>query len=115
MTGNALGLRLLLSLCITLATELPLGRLLFRFSGEDLTVCALINGITNPACVLLFTAAQAAFSLSVPGSKGVLEAAVVLCEGVLCKKHTALARPFLCSLVLNACSFGLGLALQTVF
>lgn len=107
MSGWTLSLGV--SLGLTLAFELPFATL-WGLRKRDLTLCALVNLLTNPlvvVCTLLWRA-------YVPHPDwpllAALETAAVVAEGLLYRDlGERIRRPMLFSLCANALSYGSGL------
>lgn len=108
-----------MSLLITLAISLAL-TLLFELAfalltgkRADLLLVLLVNVLTNPAVVLLYTLSQQYTPLHAIAVKAVLEVLAVLTEALYYRHYaSAIKRPFLFSLAANAVSFGLGLVIN---
>ena len=104
------------SLGLTLVIELMLAFVFRVRSKRGLLIVLLANVLTNPVAVFLCMASGLSpgrgyylFQLGV-------EAAVVLAEGFIYSRFRedlrAAVKPFLLSLILNACSYGAGLILN---
>lgn len=103
------------SLGLTLLFELGFA-LLCRLRGRDLALCALANVLTNPPVVLLALLWRVYVPLPGWWPMPLLEASAVLTEAAIYRRDAAhIRRPLLFSLCANALSYGLGLALNTVF
>lgn len=108
---SGLGISLLVSLGLTLFIELTLATFL-RFSRADLVTVLLVNIVTNPLAVLLYTVlhtsiAVPAFILLIP-----IELLVFFGEGLTYRLGTDRKHPFLDSILLNAASCGFGLLIN---
>ena len=105
-----------ISLGLTLLIEMPLAFGLGVRKRRGLFIVFLVNVLTNPAAVLVCLLIRPAagdlyllFQISV-------EIVVVITEGIVYNQFreemSAKLKPFLLSLVLNACSYGLGLVIN---
>lgn len=112
-----LPLILVRSLTITLAIETAAAALLGVRSMRGILIVALVNVLTNPLLVLCTFLAQ---YVTVRTVYCVIlfffEAAAVLAEGLIYRRtvRTKL-HPLLLSLILNACSFGAGVAVNALW
>ena len=106
---------LLLSLGLTLALEVPFAYLWGLRGRHDLTLCVLVNVLTNPAVVAAYwylacRTGAPRLALQLP-----LEAAAVAVEAACyagCGRN--IRRPVLLSLCANAWSYGAGLLLAAL-
>lgn len=103
------------SLGLTLLFE-GLFALLWGLRGRDLTLCMLVNLLTNPPLVFLVLCwrqfGPGPGWLPVP----LLEAAAVLAEGHIYRRDGEhIRRPLLFSLCANALSYSLGLLVNALF
>ena len=112
-----LPLILLRSLAVTLALETAAAALLGCRGKRELAVVALVNLLTNPPLVIItflvqYVAARPVYYAVL----AVCEAAAVLTEAFIYKKSIKTRlRPLLFSLLLNALSFGAGLAVNALW
>lgn len=102
---------MLRALLLTEALELGFS-LLWGLRREELGLVLLMNIMTNPAANLLHYIFV--YLLGWPRVPVVLllEAAVVITEGLCCR--SMLARPWRFALLVNGFSYGVGLLLQTI-
>lgn len=102
---------MLRALLLTELLEVGLS-LLLGLRREKLTLVLLMNIMTNPAANLLHYILV--FLLGLPRAPVVLllEAAVVVAEGLCCRE--LVRRPWLFALAVNGFSYGIGLLLQTI-
>ena len=110
---------LIISLVLTEAFEMPFCTVAWRFGGRDLAVCALVNVVTNPPVVLLYTMTRLQLTAVdrvayMPLAVAVLEFAAVLVEWLFYRRCTDKKHPFLISLTANAFSYGLGLVVTSL-
>lgn len=105
---------LMLSLLISLSLTLLLEEAFALVWGlRDLGLVALMNVITNPAAVTLWFLARRILHWNGLWLVLLLEALVVLAEGLCCRGQ--IKRPWTFALLVNLFSYGTGLLLQTFF
>lgn len=99
--------RFVIALLLTVAVEVPLS-LLVGMRRKELITVLLVNCLTNPIAMLLYWVLCARTSLSHLLLRFLIEATVVLTEGWIYARGTDRKHPYLCSLALNAASYGVG-------
>lgn len=107
---------IVINLLITLAVEVPLAIALGVRKMRDIQTVFLTNCVTNPTVVsihfllLHFGATYATILAAILA----MELAVVLCEGLVYRKLLPRGKlnPYVLSLILNACSYGVGIVLE---
>ena len=105
-------LSLLISLSLTLLLEEAFA-LVWGLRGRDLGLVALMNVMTNPAAVTLWFLARRILHWNGLWLVLLLEALVVLAEGLCCRGQ--IRRPWTFALLVNLFSYGMGQLLQTFF
>ena len=109
---------LALSLSLTLIIEMSLAAVFRVRTKRGLLIVFLANVLTNPAVVVLCGTLGPYLGKWFLPFQLLAEAAAVLVEGNVYrqfpKEMKAALPPFLLSLVLNACSYGTGLLLNTL-
>lgn len=108
---------LIISLLLTEALEIPFCAAVWRSGARDIGVCVLVNVVTNPPVVLLYSLArQWLFERGaggyMPAVTAALEISAVLVEWIFYRRCTEAKRPFLLSLTANAFSYGAGLLIN---
>ena len=104
-----------LSLGLTLLFELPFA-FLWGLRKGDITLCILVNVLTNPIVVLCTLLWRAFVPYPDRPAVAFLELAAVITEGLLYRdlgEH--IRRPVLLSLCANALSYSLGLLINHIF
>ena len=100
------------SLGLTLAFELPFAAL-WGLKKRDLTLCALVNLLTNPLVVVCTLLWRHYVPLPEFLPVAALETAAVVTEGLIYRElGERIRRPMLFSLCANALSYGLGLLIN---
>ena len=113
MSGWLLSLGL--SLGLTLLFEVPFAAL-WGLRRRDLSLCVLVNVLTNPIVVLCTLLWRSYIPYSDVLPVAVLEIAAIVTEGLLYRKlGEQIRRPLLFSVCANALSYGLGLLINLFF
>lgn len=103
---------LVISLLLTLLLEEAFA-LRWGLRGRNLGLVALMNVMTNPAVVTIWFLARHVLHWNGPWLVLLLEALVVLAEGLCCRGWVR--RPWVFALLVNLFSYGMGLLLQIFF